>query len=215
MHFFLSRTLLTALFLWEGSSVPMAQNAAALRPSTAALVDSLVRIGRVTIEERQLAHPLAKQFAESAWTDELQALTRHSSPIVRVYAWMGLLGRKEVTGASLLPLVRPLWHDTVSLTIHYFNGYYRDFQNAFNAILKTKGYSPFIEPLLAFLPQEPLPENRFFLAKLLLELGKAPVRSRLEMFFAENPALQISLKAAEKGGSMYSDFLYHYNNRKD
>lgn len=105
---------------------------------------------------------------------------------------------------------------TVNLVMEQIQpgGNYRQFQSAFEAILKTKGNPYFIEPLFALLEKEPLPENRFFLAKLLLELQVSEVPTRLEKLFAEKKQLRPNVISAEKGGSTFSDFLHHfkYNN---
>lgn len=94
-------------------------------------------------------------------------------------------------------------------------GRYREFQKAFAAILKTRGRTVFVDALFDLLQREPLPENRFFLAKLLLDLQVPEVKMRLEKLFAENPSLRPTLVAAEKAGSMYADFLHHAKNNED
>lgn len=106
---------------------------------------------------------------------------------------------------------------TVSLVMEQIKpgGEYRNFQKAFAAILKTRGSTVFVEALFNFMEKEPLPENRFLLAKLLLELQAPEVKLRLEKLFAEKPALRPTLAAAEKAGSTFSDFLYHAQNDKD
>ncbi|MCE7922664.1 MAG: hypothetical protein DYG98_06385 [Haliscomenobacteraceae bacterium CHB4] len=82
---------------------------------------------------------------------------------------------------------------------------------AFKAIYRSKT-DIFVTPLFNLLEREPIAAQRFFLAKILLSFNLPDVRPRLEQLFAEKPQVRPTLKDAEKGGALYSDFLYYVEN---
>ena len=73
--------------------------------------------------------------------------------------------------------------------------------------------STYTTPLFSLLEKEPLPENRFFVCKIILHQLDEGVRQRLAAFLQQRPALRPNLAAAEKGGITFSDF-YHYASKK-
>ncbi len=67
--------------------------------------------------------------------------------------------------------------------------------------------------LFGLLEKDPLPENRFFICKIMLHQPEADIKQQLITFFQKHPELYPNLTAAEKGGSAFSDF-YHYLTEK-
>ncbi len=125
---------------------------------------------------------------------------RASAMFPKYQEWLSKQGA-EKSVALVMEQIRP-------------GGVYRDSYKAFSVILNSPGKSYFVEPLFALLEKEPLAENRFFLAKLLLEMNLPEVKSRLEGLFSEKIALRPTLRDAEKGGSTFSDFLHFVKNEK-
>lgn len=71
----------------------------------------------------------------------------------------------------------------------------------------------YIDPLFKNLEQETIPENRFFIAKILQSYHSDSIDNRLENLFREKPELAPTLEVAEKTTNIMGNFE-HYSKRK-
>lgn len=92
-------------------------------------------------------------------------------------------------------------------------GRYSEYVKSFYYIQQSKNPA-FIDPLFALLEKEPEAGNRFFIAKILLDIGDQEVEERLKTFYANNPDKKPTLKAAEAQRSLYKDLSYHGKREK-
>ena len=85
---------------------------------------------------------------------------------------------------------------------------YRKYARSFFYIKQSKD-TVFVDPLFSLLKEEPKPDNRFFIIKIIMSFKNQAVNHRLESFFLKHPALIPTIADAEAGALLYKDLEYY------